>query len=84
MEANIGYLAAPALQVSLLIDEISYVRRSELVSSVLFEMSCKRYAPKSLLITSNPPFREWDEIFPSSSITVAAVDRLVNHIGATR
>ena len=26
-----------------------------------------------------PQFREWDEIFPSGSMTVAAVDRLVHH-----
>lgn len=33
----------------------------------------------SLLVTSNQPFREWDEIFPSGSMTEAAVDRLVHH-----
>jgi DNA replication protein DnaC len=30
-------------------------------------------------VTYNQPFREWDEIFPSGSMTVAAVDRLVHH-----
>jgi DNA replication protein DnaC len=38
-----------------------------------------RYERKSLLVTSNQPFRKWDEIFPSGSMTVAAVDRLVHH-----
>jgi hypothetical protein len=28
---------------------------------------------------SNQPFTAWEEIFPSSSMTVAAVDRLVHH-----
>ncbi len=63
----------------LVIDDISYVRRSELETSVLFEVICHRYERKSLLLTSNQPFREWDEIFPSGSMTVAAVDRLVHH-----
>ena len=63
----------------LVIDDISYVRRSELETSVLFELICHRYERKSLLVTSNQPFREWDEIFPSGSMTVAAVDRLVHH-----
>ncbi|NDC35928.1 MAG: hypothetical protein EBZ51_11260 [Synechococcaceae bacterium WB9_2_112] len=63
----------------LVIDDISYVRRSELESSVLFELICHRYERKSLLVTSNQPFREWDDIFPSGSMTVAAVDRLVHH-----
>jgi DNA replication protein DnaC len=30
-------------------------------------------------VTSNQPFRECDEIFPSGSMTVAAVGRLVHH-----
>jgi DNA replication protein DnaC len=56
-----------------------YVRRDEQESSVLFELICHRYERKSLLITANQPFTAWDEIFPSSSMTVAAVDRLVHH-----
>jgi hypothetical protein len=63
----------------LVIDDISYVRRSELETSVLFELICHRYERKSLLVTSNQPFREWEDIFPSGSMTVAAVDRLVHH-----
>ncbi len=63
----------------LVIDDISYVRRNELETSVLFELICHRYERKSLLVNSNQPFREWDEIFPSGSMTVAAVDRLVHH-----
>jgi DNA replication protein DnaC len=55
------------------------VRRSELETSVLFELICHRYERKSLLVTSNQPLREWDDIFPSGSMTVAAVDRLVHH-----
>ena len=63
----------------LVIDDISYVRRSELETSVLFELICYRYERKSLLVTSNQPFRDWDDIFPTGSMTVAAVDRLVHH-----
>ncbi len=63
----------------LVIDDISYMRRSELETSVLFELICHRYERKSLLFTSNQPFREWDDISPSGSMSVAAVDRLVHH-----
>ncbi len=63
----------------LVIDDISYVRRSELETSVLSELICHRYESKSLLVSTNQPFREWDEIVPSGSMTVAAVDRLVRH-----
>jgi hypothetical protein len=37
----------------------------ELETSVLFELICHRYERKSLLVTSNQPFREWDDIVPS-------------------
>ena len=63
----------------LVIDNIYYVRRSELETSVLFELIYHRCERKSLLVTSNQPFREWDDTFPSGSMTVAAVDRLVHH-----
>ena len=56
-----------------------YVRRDEQESSVLFELICHRYERRSVLITANQPFTAWDEIFPNSSMTVAAVDRLVHH-----
>jgi len=62
----------------LLIDDVGYVRREEQESSVLFELIWHRYERRSLLITSNQPFTAWEEIFPSSSMTVAAVDRLVH------
>ncbi len=63
----------------LLIDDIGNVRRDEQESSVLFELICHRYERRSVLITANQPFTAWDEIFPSSAMTVAAVDRLVHH-----
>jgi len=63
----------------LLIDDIGYVRRDEYESSVLFELVCQRYERRSLLITANQPFTACDEIFPSSSMTVAPVDRFVYH-----
>ncbi len=49
----------------LVIYDISYVRRSELETSVLFELICHCYERRSLLVISNLLFREWDEIFPS-------------------
>ena len=31
------------------------------------------------MITANHPFSAWDDIFTDSTMTVAAVDRLVHH-----
>jgi DNA replication protein DnaC len=46
---------------------------------VLFELVMHRYERKSLLVTSNQPFSEWENVFSTSAMTVAAVDRLVDH-----
>jgi DNA replication protein DnaC len=63
----------------LIIDDIGYVKRSEAETSVLFELIAHRYEIKSLLITSNQTFSEWDAIFADATMTVAAIDRLVHH-----
>ena len=43
-----------------------------------FELISARYEQRSLLITANQPFGQWDKIFPEPAMTVAAIDRLVH------
>jgi len=63
----------------LVLDDLGYVKKSEAETSVLFELIAHRYERRSLLITANQPFSQWDAIFSDSMMTVAAVDRLVHH-----
>lgn len=63
----------------LILDDVSYVRRDQAETSVLFELIAERYERKSLAITANQPFSAWDQIFPDAAMTLAAVDRLVHH-----
>ena len=63
----------------LILDDIGYVKKEEAETSVLFELIAERYESKSLIITANQPFAEWDAIFPDSMMAVAAVDRIVHH-----
>jgi DNA replication protein DnaC len=63
----------------LVIDDLGYVKKSEAETSVLFELIAHRYERKSLMITANQPFSQWDSIFADSMMTVAAIDRLVHH-----
>ena len=46
---------------------------------MLFELISARYERRSILITANQPFGEWNRIFPDPAMTLAAVDRLVHH-----
>ena len=39
----------------------------------------ERYERRSILITSNLVFSEWDRIFKNPMTTAAAIDRLVHH-----
>ena len=48
-------------------------------TSVLFELIAHHYERKSLLITANQPFSQWNAIFADDMMTVAAVDRLIHH-----
>jgi DNA replication protein DnaC len=45
---------------------------------VLFTLMAERYERRSLVITSNLVFGEWDRIFKNPMTTAAAIDRLVH------
>jgi len=63
----------------LILDDIAYVTKDQAETSVLFELIAARYERRSMLITANQPFGEWDKIFPDQAMTLAAIDRLVHH-----
>jgi DNA replication protein DnaC len=63
----------------LILDDISYVRKDQAETSVLFELIAERYERRSVLITANQAFSGWSNVFPDPGMTVAAIDRLVHH-----
>ena len=63
----------------LILDDLSYVRRDQTETSVLFELIAERYERRSLALTANQPFSGWEQVFPDPAMTLAAVDRLVHH-----
>lgn len=63
----------------IVIDDIGYVKKTDAETHVLFEFIAHRYESGSLIITANQPFGSWDNIFPDSMMTVAAIDRLIHH-----
>ena len=62
-----------------ILDDFAYVTKDQAETSVLFELISARYERRSLLITANQPFGEWNKVFPDPAMTLAAVDRLVHH-----
>ena len=64
---------------ALILDDIGYVQQSADEVEVLFTLMAERYERRSLVITSNLVFGEWDRIFKNPMTTAAAIDRLVHH-----
>lgn len=64
---------------AVILDDIGYVQQSREEMEVLFTFLAERYERKSVIITSNLVFREWDRIFKDPMTTAAAIDRLVHH-----
>lgn len=63
----------------LVLDDLAYVTKDQAETSVLFELISARYERRSMLITANQPFGEWNRVFPDPAMTLAAIDRLVHH-----
>jgi len=64
---------------ALLIDDLGYVQQSREEMEVLFTLLAERYERGSVLLTSNLPFSQWDQIFKDPMTAAAAIDRLVHH-----
>jgi DNA replication protein DnaC len=64
---------------AVLLDDIGYVQQSRDEMEVLFTFLAERYERRTVIITSNLVFSEWDRIFKDPMTTAAAIDRLVHH-----
>ena len=62
-----------------ILDDIGYVQQDREEMEVLFTFLSERYERRSVIITSNLVFSEWDRIFKDPLTTAAAIDRLVHH-----
>jgi DNA replication protein DnaC len=63
----------------LLLDDVGYIQQSPEEAEILFTLLAERYERRSVVITSNLIFAQWDRIFRDQMATAAAIDRLVHH-----
>jgi DNA replication protein DnaC len=63
----------------IVIDDLSYINCDRNETDVLFSLLAARYEQRSVLITSNLAFSQWQQIFKDEMTTAAAIDRLVHH-----
>ena len=62
----------------LVVDELGYLSYDNRHADLLYEVVSRRYLKKPTLVTTNKPFAEWSEVFPSATSVVTLVDRLVH------
>jgi DNA replication protein DnaC len=63
----------------IVLDDIGYVQQNAEEVEVLFTLMAERYERRSMMITSNLVFSQWDQIFKNPLTTAAAIDRVVHH-----
>lgn len=63
----------------LILDDLGYVHQGAEDTDVLFTLMGERYERRSLIVTSNLVFSQWDQIFHNPMATAAAIDRIVHN-----
>ncbi len=77
LERRLRHYTRPSLLVC---DELGYLAYDARAADLLFQLVSRRYEHRSLLITTNLPFKHWDTVFPNASCAVALIDRLTHHV----
>jgi DNA replication protein DnaC len=73
--ANVGLLC---------VDEVGYLSFDDKSADLLYEVINRRYERKSVILTTNRPFKEWNEVFPNAACIVTLLDRLLHHADVTK
>jgi hypothetical protein len=74
----------PAHEQGLLcVDEVGYLSFDDKSADLLYEVINRRYERKSVILTTNRGFKEWNEVFPNAACIVTLLDRLLHHADVT-
>ncbi len=63
----------------MILDEMGYLPFGKEGTELLFQIITECYERKSLIITSNLEFSQWNRIFSDSRLTAALMNRLIHH-----
>ena len=67
----------------LCVDEVGYLSYDNHAADLLYEVVNRRYEQKSLIVTTNRAFKEWNQVFPNATCIVTLLDRLTHHADVT-
>lgn len=74
-----AYLATLKKVELIVLDEVGFVPLHKDAAELLFQVISDCYERKSLIITSNLEFSQWNTVFGDNRLTAALVDRLIHH-----
>jgi DNA replication protein DnaC len=74
-----GFMSSLRRVELLVLDEIGFITLHKEASELLFQVVSDCYEQKSLIITSNLEFSQWNTVFGDSKLTAALIDRLIHH-----
>ncbi|MBU5363672.1 MULTISPECIES: IS21-like element helper ATPase IstB [Enterococcus] len=63
----------------IILDEMGYVPFTKEGAELLFQLISDWYETKSIILTSNLEFSQWNKVFVDPRLTAALVDRLIHH-----
>ena len=63
----------------IVLDEIGFITLHKDAAELLFQVVSECYEQKSLIITSNLEFSQWNTVFGDNKLTAALIDRLIHH-----
>lgn len=63
----------------IVVDEIGFVPLHKESAELLFQVISDCYERRSLIITSNLEFSQWNAVFGDNRLTAALIDRLIHH-----
>jgi len=78
---RIAAYSSPAL---VCLDEIGYLSYDDHAADLLYKVINPRYEKRrSLLLTTNLAFKDWNTVFPNATCIVTLIDRLTHHADVT-
>lgn len=77
---KVSKYASPHL---LCIDEVGYLSYDRHAADLLYKVVDKRYEHRSILLTTNLAFKDWNTVFPNATSIATLLDKLTHHADVT-